>query len=936
MAKQTVDKRINLYINGKEVANNIKAISGQYKKSKNELAKLTRGTEEYNRKAAEVRKLRGYLDEHNQQLRKTETRWQKLGNKFREFMPMLGVGAAVMGARRLVQFQQQLEKTRQEMSKLTGLTGEALDTSTAKAQSIADTYNESFQEIIKSGNALAKSMKISHEEAFDVIQDGFVAGANSSGEYLKVMQEYPALLEEVGLNAQQMNSVITQQVKSGVFSDKGIDAIKEANIRIREMPKATKEALDSIGLSSQEIQQQLESGEKSMFEVIQQVSGKLSELPPQSEKVGKSLADIFGGPGEDAGIEYIKTLKDVDMNMESVMDSTNEYQKQQEKLMESNENLNKSFNDVFGSADGIVSQLKVTFNNLIASIISGYKTIEQIRRESMETNISNILAKDQEEIKKNEDAFVNSLKNQIEMEEKRLETGVKNIHQLELERETYGEVRSAAKYLSKQEQEAMKEDLKLKRKRLKEAKKYIRTQEIQKENTEEQAEETKEVSKAKEKAIRKEEQLAEKIKEIRRDLQLSDMSDEAKEIQQVQWKYDKLIKEAEGYSDKQKQLEELRERELQNIRDKYEQKRIESKKEAEKKIEEVLMSSKEKEINDTVEKYQELIKLARKYGFDTAELYEKLNQELDKIAQEHQDGGDKRDIFGMTDEDWSNAQEKIRTAQQMAGELSMAWSAYNRMRENQMQKELDQFEQTQQKQKQAVERRLEAGIISEEEAKQRKAQLEEELNQKKAEMAKEQAKREKTMKTFQAIVDTAAAIIGYLADPGGVLGIALSAMAGATGAAQVAAIQSQPVPQYEEGGRVKKNQVIEVAEGDKEEGILSNKTLTDPETGPMANYLLDKQAGVANAMPDAGAIDQAADFNNFKRNGGGYNKTENVTNNYITNQQESESTRQMAEDMHELKNHMKDPSNRRAYISDDIQKEHDEEQQILDEINTMK
>ena len=931
---QTTDRRINLYINGKQVRNNIKSIAGEYKKTKNELSKLTRGTEQYNRKAAEVRKLKGYLDEHNQQLRQTRTRWQKLGDQLKQFAPMLSLGAAALGVRRLVRFKQQLEKSRREVSQLTEVTGESLDTVTAKVQSIADTYNQNFQDVLKSGNALAKSMKISHEEAFDVIQEGFVAGANSSGEYLKMLEEYPALLKEVGLNAEETNALITQQVKQGVFSDKGIDAIKEANIRLREMPKATEEALDSIGLSAKEIQRQLESGEKSMFEIIQMVSGKLSELPPQSQKVGRAIADIFAGPGEDAGIEYIKTLKDVDTNMDNIMESTSKYQKRQQELMESNERLNKSFNDVFGSADSSIGRLKATFNNLISQVISGYKTIEQIRRESMEGTISKLLERDRQEIEEEGESFVRNLENQIEKEQKRIDTGIENIHTLELEKEHYGEVRSAAKHLSEEEKEALKENLKLKKKRLSEAKKYIRTQELQVDNTEEQKEKDKEASEAREKALKKEERLAEKIKEIRRDLKLSGMSPEAKEIQEVQWKYDKLINEAEGYADKQKQLEEYRGQEIQAIRDKYEQKRVESRKEAQEKIQNVLMTSKEKEINEVVEKYEGLIELARKYGFDTAELYKKLNQELDKIADEHSTEGPQRDMFGMTEQDWSSLQDKVRVAQQMVGEVSMAWGAYNRMRQNQMQEELNQFEKTQERQEAALERRLEAGIISEKEANQQREQLEQELNQKKAKLAKEQAQREKSMKTFQAITDTAAAIVGYLADPGGLLGIALSAMAGVTGAAQVAAIQSQPVPQYEEGGRVKKNQVIEVAEGDKEEGVLSNKTLTDPETGPMANYLLDKQAGISTQMPDMGAVDRAADYNNYKKNGGSFQqKTEN---HYHYNQEsgQNEEMKRTADGIEELNAHLRDPNNRRAYISSDIQKEHDEEQQILDEINT--
>src|SRR6056297_1122801 len=124
MAEQTTNRRINLYINGREVRNNIKSIAAEYKKSKNQLNKLTRGTEEYNRKAAEVRRLKGILDEHNKKLRQTRTRWQRLKDTAKGFLPMLGVGTAVMGAQRLANFAQQLEKTRHQVRQLTGVSDE--------------------------------------------------------------------------------------------------------------------------------------------------------------------------------------------------------------------------------------------------------------------------------------------------------------------------------------------------------------------------------------------------------------------------------------------------------------------------------------------------------------------------------------------------------------------------------------------------------------------------------------------------------------------------------------------------------------------------------------------------------------------------------------------------------------------------------------------
>lgn len=80
-----------------------------------------------------------------------------------------------------------------------------------------------------------------------------------------------------------------------------------------------------------------------------------------------------------------------------------------------------------------------------------------------------------------------------------------------------------------------------------------------------------------------------------------------------------------------------------------------------------------------------------------------------------------------------------------------------------------------------------------------KADLEKGAEARKKQLAYEEAKRQQGLAVFQAIINTAAAIIKMLADPGGVAGVVLSIFAGITGAAQVIAIKSQPLPAFAEG-----------------------------------------------------------------------------------------------------------------------------------------
>ena len=118
---------------------------------------------------------------------------------------------------------------------------------------------------------------------------------------------------------------MTQEIKQGIYSDKGVDAIKEANLRLREMTPAAESALNAIGISSANLQKELTEGSITTFEAIQKVSERLDTLPPQSKIVGQAIADIFGGPGEDAGLRYLSNLHKIDLTTNDLLTTTNKY-----------------------------------------------------------------------------------------------------------------------------------------------------------------------------------------------------------------------------------------------------------------------------------------------------------------------------------------------------------------------------------------------------------------------------------------------------------------------------------------------------------------------------------------------------------------------------------------------------------------------------------
>lgn len=257
----------------------------------------------------------------------------------------------------------------------TGLSGDELISYRDNVQAVADVYGKEFTEVLQSANALSKQFGITNEEAINIIKDGFVSGADVSGNFLDTVKEYPAFFREAGLSASEFVAISTEAVKQGVFSDKGVDAIKEATIRLREMTTSTSEALAGIGLSGEEIQQAMADGSMTAFDAIQKVSEKLNELPETSSAVGTAVADIFGGAGEDAGLQYIKTLKDISTDLDEVKNKAGEYATLQDDYLNSQVELQRATNALFGSFstsfDDVMTKAKTFLNNVLSGLING-------------------------------------------------------------------------------------------------------------------------------------------------------------------------------------------------------------------------------------------------------------------------------------------------------------------------------------------------------------------------------------------------------------------------------------------------------------------------------------------------------------------------------------------------------------------------------------
>lgn len=291
------------------------------------------------------------------------------------FVAIAGIAGAGVAFKWWYDYNAGLVEATRLTQQFTGKSGDDLKAYRNQVQAIADTFDVEFKETLIAANALSKQFGIDANEALQLIQDGFVAGANANGEFIDTLKEYPAYFKEAGISADQFVAIVAQTNKAGIFSDKGVDAIKEANLRLREMTTATAEALEGIGISSEQVQADLQSGAKTTFQVMQEVSAKLNELPESSAAVGTAIADIFGGPGEDAGLQYLQTLKDISTNLDDVKTKAGILGQLQEQQLQSQLELQNALSGLFdltgGNFETLQTRVKIFINGALTGLIKG-------------------------------------------------------------------------------------------------------------------------------------------------------------------------------------------------------------------------------------------------------------------------------------------------------------------------------------------------------------------------------------------------------------------------------------------------------------------------------------------------------------------------------------------------------------------------------------
>lgn len=181
----------------------------------------------------------------------------------------------------------------------------------------------------------------------------------------------------------------------------------------------------------------------------------------------------------------------------------------------------------------------------------------------------------------------------------------------------------------------------------------------------------------------------------------------------------------------------------------------------------------------------------------------KAKAEADALGITLEDSYKRKKIFRDAEKaitEATNAEFQARTEKvlEYAKEVSSAFATFNELSKLASEQRISDIQATSDKELQAIN---ESTMLERDKVQSRIA-LEKKKAAQIAEINRKQAVQDKALAVFNIGISTAEAIMKFLVKPGGPEGIALSVLAGITGAAQAAAVLAKPIPKFERGGLI--------------------------------------------------------------------------------------------------------------------------------------
>lgn len=193
----------------------------------------------------------------------------------------------------------------------TGLMGQDLESITADAIMLQDTFDYDVNESVKAARALMQNFGIDGHTAMNYIAESTQKGLDYSGELLDTISEYSVQFAKVGMDADDMFNIMQTGADNGAWKlDTLANAVKEFSVASIDGSETTKEAFEALGYDADEVMSIFAKGGEDANIAFNTI---LNDLISMDDEVARDAigVSLFKTTWEDLGVEALASLTDV-------------------------------------------------------------------------------------------------------------------------------------------------------------------------------------------------------------------------------------------------------------------------------------------------------------------------------------------------------------------------------------------------------------------------------------------------------------------------------------------------------------------------------------------------------------------------------------------------------------------------------------------------
>lgn len=375
---RTENRRINVFINGKQVKNEIGDMAKQYAILNNKIKRMTIGSKQYNATVAKMRTLKSHMRAHNQGLRGVESRWGKLKGMAAAYGPAV---LAAMAGRAIIQGVRQSIDLFRQQEKAVAKVAQAI-------RSTAGAAGRDLQQLKRDASALQEDTLFGDEDILNNVTAQLLTFTNIAGEQFDRTQQVALDLATV-LDG-DLKSASIQLGKALNDPVANLSALSRSGIQFSEEQKAViKELANTNRLAEAQkvILSELERQYGGQAAAAAKVDGGLTQL---SNKFGDLLELIgrFVLQALQPLIEYASDFVDVLAPMFEVVDYGSEALEEQRVEMGALINLMQSGQITLEQEKETREELNRIIGPYTDKIITEKTTKEELRDIQNEVNAS--------------------------------------------------------------------------------------------------------------------------------------------------------------------------------------------------------------------------------------------------------------------------------------------------------------------------------------------------------------------------------------------------------------------------------------------------------------------------------------------------------------------------------------------------------------------